>query len=266
MRITIVGATGFIGGRLARSLSAAGHKLLAPSRDEIAALPPREGRGTVVWAAGLTSDFRARPLDTVDAHVADLSRMLRNGGVDALVYLSSTRVYEHCAETSERAMIGVRPDVPSDLYNLSKLMGESLCLSSGISRVALARLSNVVGPREGCRNTFLGALCREARNGKIVLQSAPGSAKDYVWIDDVVRGLVELATGATTGIVNLASGRQVTHATWSDAIAQALGAAVEVDSGASLASFPPIDVERFDSLIGAGRIDPLSRLAEIIQT
>ena len=265
MRVTIVGATGFIGGHLARTLDAAGHDVLVPTRSEIASPPPGEGRGTVVWAAGLTADFRTRPLDTVDAHVSDLSRMIRQGGIDALVYLSSTRVYQHATEATEDAATSVRSDVPSDLYNLSKLMGESLCLASGTGRVAIARLSNVVGPREGRRDTFLGALCREARGGRIVLQTAPDSAKDYIWIDDAVRGLVELATGAAQGIVNIASGRQITHAAWSSAIAQALGATVAVAADAPLLKFPPTDVRRLNGLIGAGRINSLSRVDEIIQ-
>ncbi|MDN5928746.1 MAG: NAD-dependent epimerase/dehydratase family protein [Hyphomicrobiales bacterium] len=185
------------------------------------------------------------------------------GGIEALVYLSSTRVYQRCTETSEGAVLSVRPDIPSDLYNLSKLMGESLCLTSGIDRVAIARLSNVIGPNEGRRNTFLGALCREARGGQIVLQSAPNSAKDYIWIDDAVRSLVELTTGASEGIVNVASGQQITHVAWSDAIARTLGATVKVIPGAKPAGFSPIDVGRLNGLIGTERINPLSRVAEI---
>ena len=83
------GASGFIGGALCSHLRTAGHDVQAPARDEI----PTGGLGHVVYAIGLTGDFRSRPLATVDAHVTALTERLRGADFDSWLYLSSTRVY-----------------------------------------------------------------------------------------------------------------------------------------------------------------------------
>ena len=44
--------------------------------------------------------------------------------------------------------------VNMDLYNISKLMGEALCLASHSQKVRIARISNVIGNRKN-HNDFL---------------------------------------------------------------------------------------------------------------
>ena len=130
MLFTVLGASGFIGAHLVRHLRAAGVDCQAPGarRHRLAAAP---ASAMWVYAIGLTADFRARPLDTVEAHVCLLRRLLAEGDFDSLTYLSSTRVYSGAAATDESARLVVDPNAPGDLYNLSKLMGESLCLHGG---------------------------------------------------------------------------------------------------------------------------------------
>ena len=81
-----------------------------------------------IFAIGLTADFRSRPLDTMDAHVSALAEVLRCGRFDSLTYLSSTRVYAGLPRGCGNATLVVNPSDASDLYNLSKLAGEALCL------------------------------------------------------------------------------------------------------------------------------------------
>lgn len=106
----------------------------------------------------------------------------------------------------------MQPQDPSDLYNLSKLMGESLCLTGGRTGVRVARLSNVVGGEDRDSGNFVPSLVREARGGHIVLQTAPDSVKDYIHIDDVAELLPRIATQGRERLYNVASGLQTRHA------------------------------------------------------
>ncbi len=265
MRFTIFGATGFIGSHLVRRLQQAGHDVLAPSRHDMHAAPPVGGHGHVIWAIGLTGDFHSRPFDTMAANVSELAPILSQQNFDSFLYLSSTRVYAGSGNTAEASShLVVTPSNPSDLYNISKLAGESLCLGLARPDIRVARLANVTGPREEERFTFLGDICRAARGGQIQLRSARVSEKDYIWIDDAVTLLLRIATDGQQRIYNVASGRQVRHQAWLEAISALSGCQWGVEPGATDASFPPIDISRVAAEFGFAASDVLPRAAEVL--
>ena len=146
------------------------------------------------YCIGLTADFRHRPFDTVTAHVGKFQGILQNVRFERLVYCSSTRVYDTSGigSTSEVCPRSVNPNDPSDLYNLSKLMGESLALNGGRPGI-VARLSNVVGPDFESEN-FVPSLVRDAVRGRIELRSDPKSTKDYISVGEAVRLLMAIGS------------------------------------------------------------------------
>lgn len=242
MNWTVLGATGVIGQHLTARLRAAGHTVDTPPRGDAGLC--RRPLGHVIYAVGLTADFRQRPYDTVQAHVTLLSELLQRADFSSLLYLSSTRVYARAAIGREDADLTVQPQDPSDLYNLSKLMGESLCLNCGSPDVRVARLSNVVGGADGDSANFVPSLVREARTGRIVLQTAPDSAKDYIHIEDVADLLPRIALHGRERLYNVASGVQTRHAQWVDQLAAQTGCQVEVAAGAPTVRFAEIDIAR----------------------
>lgn len=238
--ITVLGAGGFIGAHLQRHLQAAGVACDAPARNDRTWL--RRPLGHVVYAIGLTADFRARPLDTVEAHVCLLRELLAHGEFASLTYLSSTRVYSGAARTDEAAPLIVDPNAPGDLYNLSKLMGESLCLHGGHPRTRVARLSNIVGLRPD-PDIFIDQLLEEGRRtGQVQLRTALASTKDYLWIDDAVALLARMAVSDATGIFNVASGEGVANAQIAQALQRDMGYAVSVVADAPTWDFTAIDM------------------------
>lgn len=241
MNWTILGSSGTIGRKLSAHLRAAGHTVFSPGRGED--LYSRK-LGHVIYAIGLTADFRQRPYDTVDSHVSVLGGLLKHGNFESLLYLSSTRVYGRAAEGNEDSPLPMLSQDPSDLYNISKLMGESLCLQDSRSSVRVARLSNVVGGDDAKSANFVPSLVREARSGRIVLQTAVDSLKDYIHIDDVVELLPRISAMGAERLYNVASGIQTTHAQWTAQLAAQMGCIVEVVCGAPNVSFPPINIDR----------------------
>lgn len=239
---TILGATGTIGSRLVAHLRAQGRTVFAPARGEAAIFA--RPLGHVIYAIGITADFRTKPLETVEAHVSVLRDVLARSHFSSLTYLSSTRIYDLGSTGREDATLRVDPNNPSDLYNLSKLMGESLCIHAGRPHVRAVRISNVIGGEDSGSENFVPTLMREAARGKIFLRSAPESAKDYIHIDDVIAMLPKIAAGGRHRLYNLASGRKISHREWTYWLSARTDCKVEVLLNAPRIDFPAIDISR----------------------
>jgi len=242
MRYTVLGSSGFIGSRLVRHLRDKGEEVFAPQRGDQRIF--REDLGRVVYAIGMTADFREKPLETAEAHVGFLTRLLREGNFSSLLYLSSTRVYQGSPRGGEQTSLSVFPDL-NGLYNLTKLTGESLCLQSRGGRVA--RLSNVVG--EGASESFVAQLLREASKGAIRLRTSPASCKDYVVVDDAVKALAALADAEVGGIFNVASGKNTSTREILDAISTIMKYELELEQGGPSFSFPVIETRLLSKVL-----------------
>jgi nucleoside-diphosphate-sugar epimerase len=244
-RFTVLGAGGFIGRALVGHLRAAGHEVLAVDRAGLAGfLEGRFPAGHVIDCIGLTGDFRSRPLETAEAHVGVVARVLGRDGMASLLLLSSTRVYARAECTREDAELPVAPMVGGDLYNVTKLAGEALCLSDPRPAVRVARLSNVYGPgMDGA--CFLGQVLAEGRaSGTVTLRQGLLSTKDYVAVADVVALLTEIALGGRERVYNVASGANTTHDAIASVLARGVGWRIMATEGAATVRFPRIDITR----------------------
>jgi nucleoside-diphosphate-sugar epimerase len=207
-------------------------------------LSASDPQGVVIYSIGVTSDFRERPYATTEAHVGILGRVLQRPGVNQLTYLSSTRVYARSIDTHEASPLSCLSGDPSDIYNLSKLLGESLVLRDPREGLKVVRLSNVLGPGQS-RHTFVGSLLDEARLGRCVtIRQSPDSAKDYVSLQDVTRLLPLIATEGRERLYNLGSGVNATHrqvASWLERQGVTVHFAAQAQYGLS---FPTLRIDR----------------------
>src|SRR5690348_4266416 len=112
---SVLGADGFVGRALVRHLRSRGHDCEAIGRND--RLPERFGH--LIYCIGVTSDFRTRALDTVDAHVSALVPLLRGAQFESFTYLSSTRLYHglNIEVANEDVALIVNPGNPDDVYN-----------------------------------------------------------------------------------------------------------------------------------------------------
>ncbi|RLJ37244.1 NAD(P)-dependent oxidoreductase [Acidovorax sp. 106] len=258
---TVVGAAGFVGRRLCATLQARGAQVWAPERHAPWPWQPPPGHvlGHVMYCAGLTADYLARPFDTVQAHVSHLAQVLQyglaRGTLQSLVYLSSTRLYDGLGDlgsegvAGEGAVLPMDPANPRHLYDLSKGLGESLCHVAGQGRARVARLACVYeGPQDA--DGFLPTLLRQvlqaraAGAGQITVQSSPHFTRDYVHLDDVVDALIRISVQGQAPVYNVASGVNVSNAELFDYLKQRWGCAVQPLLDTRPAPTPRVSIER----------------------
>lgn len=208
---TIVGAQGFVGARLASRLAADRWDVHAPAKGDPQLL--ERDLGVVFYCAGLTADYDRRPFDTVAAHAALVSEIIRAGRFERLVYLSSTRLYDGLpkAEIDETEPLVFDPMDPRRLYDLSKALGENLTMTRCDGRGSVARLSNVFDWAERAPGFLSEWLFRARTERALTLQSSPHVARDYIHLDDVVAALLAIAQAETPAIFNVASGELATN-------------------------------------------------------
>lgn len=259
---TIFGAGGWIGSALVRRLKSSGHDVQAFARDQW----PNDGAqlGHVIYAIGLTADFRGRPLETAEAHVAVLLQVLRRFRSDSLLYLSTTRVYRNALNTGEDAALQVRPADPDDVYNSTKLAGESICLSLPSPTMRVARLSNVIGLGDRSES-FMAAILRDARKGTLTINSDPDSEKDYIALSDVVALCEAIALRGKHRLYNVAAGRNVSHRAIADLIRRHIGATVTFAPNAPKQLFQPIAIDLIQKEFGAKPLAFEAAFLEILQ-
>jgi UDP-glucose 4-epimerase len=220
MRVLLVGGSGFLGGRIARSLAAeVGVSVSILSRREPAArwrsqpaveilqadvCQPETLRGMcegvthVIYLAGLNqAECEERPLDALaisGSGALYMAEEAARAGVRRFLYVSSVHVYG--SVEAERLHEDL-PVNPRTHYGISRQVGEMYCLlvaeHSGLS-VAVLRLSNGYGApaaEEGdCWSVIVNNLCRQAvRDGKVTLHSSGRQQRDFIGMRDILAGI-----------------------------------------------------------------------------
>ncbi|QUC65598.1 SDR family oxidoreductase [Nitrosopumilus sp. K4] len=242
-----MGSKGFIGSNLVTHLKNEGHECYTPEirTDNI----NNKNLGNVIFAIGV-SNFVEKPFEAVNAHVCALSKILQKTRFDSFLYFSSGRVYYNGTSTNEDDSLSVNPMKINDLYNISKAMGESICIASGKENVRIVRPSNVTGS-DFSSNLFIPSILRDAVDkGKISLRSTLDSEKDYVYIGDVVNIATKISISGKHSIYNIAFGKNTTSKKIIDEIIANTGCELDIQPNSSKFSFPTISIEKIKNEFG----------------
>ena len=103
---------------------------------------------------------------------------------------------------------------PQTEYDISKIFFEKLLLKLSIScklKVTILRLSNVIGLSEVSKQKDRGVLnkiIRKIKNNEVIKIYGSGKyLRDYIYIDDLVDGIIKSIKKCKPGVYNLCSGK-----------------------------------------------------------
>ncbi|MEP7065701.1 MAG: NAD(P)-dependent oxidoreductase [Gemmatimonadota bacterium] len=222
MRIAVTGASGFIGGRVARALVRSGHEVLPFGRRPAAALSQMLP-GYVAWnfAAGPIAAGHADAVVHCGARVGDwglLSTYLEvnvDGTLAVLrsfpdaerfVHISTASVY-----ASEHAREGLREDAPLETnarfpYALSKVGAERTVIENAPHAVVL-RPHIVYGPGD---TTLMPRVLAARRLGRLPVAGNGCNRLSITHVDNLVIAVERALTATVAGSFNVADAEAVT--------------------------------------------------------
>ena len=251
MKFWVTGAAGFLGGRVARRLTAAGHGVIGLSRreaptasrsvridladagaaDVLRDLLADEAPDAVIHAAALTPGRGpwVRYIAPNVSATAVLLDALREGGAPHVVFTSTLSVY---GDPEAQPVTEDAATRPQTAYAASKLAAEQLFhpyREAGGSATIL-RLPSLYGA--GQEDSFVDGLARLAREGeRIELFGRGDVVRDAVHVEDVVDAVVaavERPPPEGWRILNIGGGRRVTAREYADGLVALLGSGSEV--------------------------------------
>lgn len=262
--ITVLGASGFIGSKLLYTISQRGLDFFVPKRNE-----NLNGKdlGNIIYCIGLTADFRVKPFETIEAHVCYLSKILKEANFNSLTYLSSSRLYINSSENevNEDSDIKISINDPDELYTLSKLTGERICLSSD-RNTKIVRLSNVFGEDFYSNNFIFNLLNKIINNSKIELFTTLNSAKDYISIESVTSLLLDISMSDDSGIYNVANGENISNEDILLIISQFFNFEYFVNPNAKQIIHPLINIEKIKKKFNFKQENTKEKLFNLIKT
>lgn len=174
-------------------------------------------------------------------------------------------MYYNVNSTLEENSFTINPNMKNDLYNISKLQGESLCLSVNNPKIKIIRPSNVVG-NSAPPNLFIPSLIKEAiKTGEIVLNSTLDSEKDYVYIDDLVELIPKIIFSDKFKIYNIASGYNTTSKEIINKIINLTNCKLKISPNAKKFSSGKINIDRIKNEFNFVPTNILDRIDDLVK-
>ncbi len=265
-KILVTGADGFIGSHLTEALVRAGHQVRAfvlynsfgswgwldrcapdvRGKFEVFAGDVRDPHGVRTAMLGCDAVLHLAALiaipysyhspDTyIDTNVKgtlNIVQAARELGVERVVQTSTSEVYgtaRFVPMTEQHPLQGQSP------YSASKIGADQIAMSFHASfgtPVVLLRPFNTYGPRQSARAVIPAIMSQIAVGKRRIRLGAVHPTRDFSFVEDTVEGFVaalhsEHAVGKT---INLGSGFEISIGDTARAIAEVMGASIEIDT------------------------------------
>ncbi|MES2903897.1 MAG: NAD(P)-dependent oxidoreductase [Pseudomonadota bacterium] len=221
MKLTVTGATGFVGGHLLDAAAIVGHSVTALTRR------PQPERDGVEWIAGSLDDRAALDRLVADAdaviHVAGVVNAPDAAGFEAGNVTGTANILDAATKAGVKRFVHVSSlaarEPKLSEYGASKARSEAIVAAASISTV-IVRPPAIYGPGDH----ELLEMFRMARRGFVLLP--PAGRLSLIHAADLARLLVALAApAAPTGIIEPDDGhpRGYSHVEFGQALGQAVG-------------------------------------------
>lgn len=258
-RVLITGAAGFIGNRCLRPLLDKGFEVHALSSRPVAT----EAGSPLTWhrldllAAGAAPALLRELRPTHLLHLAwcakpgefwasednflwlsasqELFRAFYASGGQRAVGVGTCAEYQWVEEDCDELHTPLHPDTIYGRCKLAAALVLEAAAAAGRGSAAWARVFFPYGPGEPA-GRFIPSLIRGLLSGEAVACSHGNQIRDFIYVDDVAQGLVELLCSDATGAFNLGAGRATSLRQVAELVTARLGRAEFVRFGARPAS------------------------------
>jgi UDP-glucose 4-epimerase len=211
MKVVVTGASGFVGNRVVKELLKRGIETCAVARRPVeftnslvvdSYFDTPEGDILIHLAENPNRTQVNKMGDDYAVEARALTKALILKDFQRIVFASSVVVY---GDKNQELCKPMDPVLADDVYSQSKLDCELLIeKNNGV----IARMSNLYGIGMSADNVFSKIINQIPCTNEIeVWNDRP--VRDFLWIDDAVNALVEIALGKATGFYNIASGDAV---------------------------------------------------------
>lgn len=147
------------------------------------------------------------PSATINTNVSGMFNVVQLANAitaQRFIFASSLAVYKPTkSAVTERSILG-----PTDVYGLSKLLGENILKHFSNFPYRIFRIANVYGPGDKTPH-LIPEILRQAKHGNILKLGNLNTFRDYIYIDDVVQALHAEISNVSKNkeeIVNLGTG------------------------------------------------------------
>jgi UDP-glucose 4-epimerase len=211
MKVVVTGASGFVGNRVVKELLKRGVETCAVARRPVeftnslvvdSYLDTPEGDILIHLAENSNRAQVNKMGNEYAIEASALTKALISKDFQRIVFASSVVVY---GDKNQELCKPTDLILADDIYSKSKLDCELLIKKhNGV----IARMSNLYGVGMSADNVFSKIINQIPCTNKIeVWNDRP--VRDFLWIDDAVNALVEMALGKAKGVYNVASGNAV---------------------------------------------------------
>ncbi|MDY6836580.1 MAG: SDR family NAD(P)-dependent oxidoreductase [Thermodesulfobacteriota bacterium] len=172
------------------------------------------------------------PMDFVQTNVVGTANLLNaclESGVEKIVHTSTSEVYGTAVYSPIDERHPIQAQSP---YSATKIAAEKLAESYHRSfglPVAVARPFNTYGPRQSAR-AVIPTIILQALNGNSIRLGSLHPTRDFTYVEDTVRGIVDVAESSySTGeVLNIGSGHEISIGALAERIISIMGKRVGI--------------------------------------
>ncbi|MBN2052415.1 NAD-dependent epimerase/dehydratase family protein [Candidatus Woesearchaeota archaeon] len=245
-KIVILGHTGFVGKRLKEYLEQKhpGIKVIGISSEEIDLTSPEKSiklkeyfdmNTMVIMLSGIKSNY-GNDLEVYLKNImmaSNVCKVLSKNPVKKFIFFSSIAVYG--VDVENMRMTEDTPVMPDTYYGLSKLDSEWLLRLEfqklKNSELIILRPSTIYGPGETIlASTPSGFLIKYLEGGEVTLWGHGSEFREFLFIEDIIRIIDNLAFSDFKGIINLGGDKPYTYMESLGIISKLLGKKLVIHS------------------------------------
>jgi putative UDP-glucose 4-epimerase len=213
MSLLITGGTGYIGKKLTQKLmekynpiySVGIEELDLQNYEEVLGFLKKNKIRKIIHLGWKMENNNEAIYDNIEA-LNNLLKASEEVQVEKIIFTSTNNVYGtelNGNNFSEEDKINLDEN---NKYGISKYLGEELVKYSMNEKACIIRIADVYGPNQNHGNLMKGIISNLENKKNIQLYGEGKRERDYIYIDDVIRGLEFIYENNLTGIFNLGTG------------------------------------------------------------